>query len=39
MPDGPAMAAPAPIVLDLGVLKQRLPLDQHYTTEFVPVKI
>jgi NitT/TauT family transport system substrate-binding protein len=26
-------------LLDLGVLKQRLPLDQHYTTEFVPVKI
>ena len=26
-------------LLDLGVLKTRLPLDQHYTTEFVPVKI
>jgi len=39
MPDGPATPAPAPIVLDLGVLKQRLPLDRHYTTEFVPVKI
>ncbi len=26
-------------LLDLGVLKQRLPLDQHYTTEFVPVKV
>ena len=26
-------------LMDLGVLKQRLPLDQHYTTEFVPVKI
>jgi hypothetical protein len=39
MPDGPATRAPAPIVLDLGVLEQRLPLDQHYTTEFVPVGI
>jgi ABC-type nitrate/sulfonate/bicarbonate transport system substrate-binding protein len=26
-------------LLELNVLKQRLPLDQHYTTEFVPVKI
>ncbi|HEV8456730.1 MAG TPA: ABC transporter substrate-binding protein, partial [Methylomirabilota bacterium] len=26
-------------LLDLGVLKQRLPLDQHYTTEFIPVKV
>ncbi len=26
-------------LLDLGVLKQRLPLDQHYSTEFTPVKI
>ena len=26
-------------LLELGVLKQRLPLDQHYTTEFIPVKV
>lgn len=26
-------------LLELGVLKQRLPLDQHYTTEFTPVKV
>jgi NitT/TauT family transport system substrate-binding protein len=26
-------------LLDLGVLKQRLPLDQSYTTEFIPVKV
>jgi len=26
-------------LLELGVLKQRLPLDQHYTPEFTPVKI
>ncbi len=26
-------------LLDLGVLKQRLPLDQCYTTEFIPVKV
>jgi NitT/TauT family transport system substrate-binding protein len=26
-------------LLDLGVLKQRLPLDQHYTTEFTPVRV
>ena len=25
-------------LLELGVLKQRLPLDQHYTTEFTPIK-
>jgi NitT/TauT family transport system substrate-binding protein len=25
-------------LLELGVLKQRLPLDQHYTPEFTPVK-
>jgi hypothetical protein len=24
---------------ELGVLKQRLPLEQHYTAEFTPVKI
>ena len=45
--DGIAGAAPAagtgvPLAAQtsmLGQLKQRLPLDQHYTTEFVPVKI
>jgi NitT/TauT family transport system substrate-binding protein len=26
-------------LLELGVLKQRLPLDQHYTLEFTPVKV
>ena len=26
-------------LVELGVLKQRLPLDQHYTTEFIPVKV
>jgi NitT/TauT family transport system substrate-binding protein len=26
-------------LLELGVLKQRLPLEQHYTQEFTPVKI
>ena len=26
-------------LLELNVLKQRLPLDQHYTTDFVPVKV
>jgi ABC-type nitrate/sulfonate/bicarbonate transport system substrate-binding protein len=26
-------------LLDLGVLKKRLPLDEHYTTEFIPVKV
>ena len=26
-------------LLELGVLKQRLPLDDHYTTEFTPVKV
>lgn len=26
-------------LLDLGVLKRRLPLEQHYTTEFVPVTV
>jgi len=26
-------------LLELGVLKQRLPLDQHYTPEFTPVRI
>jgi len=26
-------------LLELGVLKTRLPLDQHYTTEFIPVKV
>jgi NitT/TauT family transport system substrate-binding protein len=26
-------------LLDLGVLKKRLPLDEHYTTEFTPVKV
>ncbi len=26
-------------LLELGVLKQRLPLDQHYTAEFIPVKV
>jgi ABC-type nitrate/sulfonate/bicarbonate transport system substrate-binding protein len=34
-----AMKVMQDTLLDLGVLKQRLPLDQHYTTEFVPVKI
>jgi NitT/TauT family transport system substrate-binding protein len=27
------------MLLDLGVLKKRLPLDEHYTTEFIPVKL
>ena len=26
-------------LLDLGVLKKRLPLEEHYTTEFTPVKL
>jgi NitT/TauT family transport system substrate-binding protein len=26
-------------LLELGVLKKRLPLDEHYTTEFTPVKV
>jgi NitT/TauT family transport system substrate-binding protein len=26
-------------LLELGVLKQRLPLDQHYTTEFTPIQV
>jgi NitT/TauT family transport system substrate-binding protein len=26
-------------LLDLGVLKKRLPLEEHYTTEFIPVKV
>ncbi len=26
-------------LLDLGVLKKRLPLEEHYTTEFTPVKV
>jgi len=26
-------------LLDLGVLKKRLPLDDHYTTDFIPVKV
>ena len=26
-------------LLDLGVLKKKLPLDEHYTTEFTPVKV
>jgi NitT/TauT family transport system substrate-binding protein len=26
-------------LLELGVVKQRLPLDQHYTPEFTPVKV
>lgn len=26
-------------LLDLGLLKRRLPLDQHYTTEFTPVRV
>ncbi len=26
-------------LLDLGVLKKRLPLDEHYTAEFIPVKV
>src|SRR5262249_4200384 len=26
-------------LLDLGVLKKRLALDEHYTTEFLPVKV
>jgi ABC-type nitrate/sulfonate/bicarbonate transport system substrate-binding protein len=34
-----AMKVMQDTLLELGVLKQRLPLDQHYTTEFVPVKI
>jgi hypothetical protein len=34
-----AMQVMQDTLLDLAVLKQRLPLDQHYTTEFVPVKI
>ena len=42
-PDGrmdlDAMKVMQDTLLELGVLKQRLPLDQHYTTEFVPVKI
>jgi ribonuclease D len=25
-------------LLDLGVLKKRLPLEEHYTAEFIPVK-
>ena len=26
-------------LLDLGVIKRRLPLDEHYTTDFIPVKL
>ena len=26
-------------LLDLGVLKKRLPLEEHYATEFTPVKV
>jgi NitT/TauT family transport system substrate-binding protein len=26
-------------LLDLGVIKKRLPLDEHYTTDFIPVKL
>jgi NitT/TauT family transport system substrate-binding protein len=26
-------------LLDLGVLKKRLPLEEHYTTDFIPVKV
>jgi hypothetical protein len=26
-------------LLELGVVKQRLPLDQHYTLEFTPIKV
>jgi len=26
-------------LLDLGVLKRRLPLEEHYTPEFTPVKL
>jgi len=42
-PDGrmdlEAMKVMQDTLLELGVLKQRLPLDQHYTTEFTPVKV
>jgi NitT/TauT family transport system substrate-binding protein len=34
-----AMKVMQDTLLELNVVKQRLPLDQHYTTEFVPVKI
>lgn len=33
-----AMRVMQDTLLDLGVLKKRLPLDEHYTTEFTPVK-
>lgn len=26
-------------LLELGVLKKRLPLEEHYTTEFTPVRV
>jgi NitT/TauT family transport system substrate-binding protein len=26
-------------LLELGVLKKRLPLEEHYTTEFIPIKV
>ncbi len=34
-----AMKVMQDTLLELGVLKQRLPLDQHYTPEFTPVKL
>lgn len=33
-----AMRVMQDTLLDLGVLKKRLPLEEHYTTEFTPVK-
>jgi NitT/TauT family transport system substrate-binding protein len=34
-----AMRVMQDTLLDLGVLKKRLPLEEHYTTEFTPVKV
>lgn len=34
-----ALKAMQDTLLELGVLKQRLPLEDHYTTEFTPVKV
>jgi hypothetical protein len=45
MPGGVTTPTTPPIVvmqdtrLELNVLERRLPLDPHYATEFVPVKV